>query len=104
GCDGASDSAGGMVGAANGWKTVGSGAAGGGRGTTGGESTVRCESVCCSASTRSLTLVDVTAFVCVRGPSSPGLSIRMEIETLQNEQLTRSFQSRFQVVLPSAGV
>jgi hypothetical protein len=49
------------------------------------------------------TLVEVTAFVCARAPSSPGLSRRMEIETLQEEQLTRSFQSRFQLGLVLAG-
>jgi hypothetical protein len=30
-------------------------------------------------------LVDVTAFVCVTSPSSPGLTMRIEMETLQYE-------------------
>ena len=43
------------------------------------------------------TLVEVMTFVCARSPSSPGLRTRTEIETLQNEQFTTSFQSQFQI-------
>src|SRR6266576_2498461 len=61
-------------------------------------------SICCTESITLATLVERTAFVCVMTPSSPGLRTRTEIETLQNEQLTRSFQSQFKTkVLPEAG-
>src|SRR5438552_2870468 len=63
-----------------------------------------CVSVRCTESITPATLVERTAFVCVKSPPSPGLRTRTEIETLQNEQLTRSFQSQFKTkVLPEAG-
>ena len=74
-----------------------------GGGTAGGGGAIACcSSACCSESITVVTLVEVMSFTWVSAPSSPGLRMRTLIATLQNEQLTRSFQSRFQTVSPLA--
>jgi hypothetical protein len=78
--------------------TVTGGSAAGGAGSTTG---VDVAMVSRAASMMFETLVDTTVFACESGPSSPGLRMRTDTETLQLEQVMAPVQSQFQVqVIP----